>query len=374
MISRTISQKILDRLGDGKVIIRYGSRQVGKTTLLQHIASQSNIPVEFFNGDEPDDRKSLTEVSSTELRRLIGQNKLVIIDEAQRIKNIGITLKLLTDQLKDLQVIATGSSSFELANEINEPLTGRKWEYQVYPMSTSELISDTSQREEQRLLSHRLIYGYYPEIVTSPGSEEELLTVITNSLLYKDILSLDNIKKPAALEKLVQSLAFQVGSEVSISELSQQASIDFHTTERYLDLLKKAFIIFELRSLSRNLRNEIKKSKKFYFFDNGIRNAVIRQFQSIEYRNDIGALWENYLVSERQKRNQNHSYDCNTYFWRTHAQQEIDYIEEYNAKIEAFEFKYNPNKKPKFPASFTKAYDVKNTTTVNSNNHLDFVL
>ncbi len=157
-------------------------------------------------------------------------------------------------------------------------------------MSTSELISDTSQREEQRLLSHRLIYGYYPEIVTSPGSEEELLTVITNSLLYKDILSLDNIKKPAALEKLVQSLAFQVGSEVSISELSQQASIDFHTTERYLDLLKKAFIIFELRSLSRNLRNEIKKSKKFYFFDNGIRNAVIRQFQSIEYRNDVGAL------------------------------------------------------------------------------------
>ncbi len=374
MISRTISQKILDRLGDGKVIILYGSRQVGKTTLLQHIASQSNIPVEFFNGDEPDDRKSLTEVSSTELRRLIGQNKLVIIDEAQRIKNIGITLKLLADQLKDLQVIATGSSSFELANEINEPLTGRKWEYQVYPMSTSELISDTSQREEQRLLSHRLIYGYYPEIVTSPGSEEELLTVITNSLLYKDILSLDNIKKPAALEKLVQSLAFQVGSEVSISELSQQASIDFHTTERYLDLLKKAFIIFELRSLSRNLRNEIKKSKKFYFFDNGIRNAVIRQFQSIEYRNDIGALWENHLVSERQKRNQNHSFDCNTYFWRTHAQQEIDYIEEYNAKIEAFEFKYNPKKKPKFPASFTKAYDVKNTTTVNRNNHLDFVL
>ena len=157
-------------------------------------------------------------------------------------------------------------------------------------MSTSELISDTSPEEEQRLRSHRLIYGYYPEIVTSPGSEEELLTVITNSLLYKDILSLDNIKKPAALEKLVQSLAFQVGSEVSISELSQQASIDFHTTERYLDLLKKAFIIFELRSLSRNLRNEIKKSKKFYFFDNGIRNAVIRQFQSIEYRNDVGAL------------------------------------------------------------------------------------
>ena len=262
MISRTISQKILDRLGDGKVIILYGSRQVGKTTLLQHIAAQSNSPVEFFNGDEPDDRKSLTDVSSTELRRLIGQNKLVIIDEAQRIKNIGITLKLLADQLKDLQVIATGSSSFELANEINEPLTGRKWEYQVYPMSTSELINDTSQREEQRLLSHRLIYGYYPEIVTSPGNEEELLTVITNSLLYKDILSLDNIKKPAALEKLVQSLAFQVGSEVSISELSQQASIDFHTTERYLDLLKKAFIIFELGSLSRNLRNEIKKSKK----------------------------------------------------------------------------------------------------------------
>jgi hypothetical protein len=374
MISRTISQKILDRLGDGKVIILYGSRQVGKTTLLQHIASQSNSPVEFFNGDEPDDRKSLTDVSSTELRRLIGQNKLVIIDEAQRIKNIGITLKLLADQLKDLQVIATGSSAFELANEINEPLTGRKWEYQVYPMSTSELISDTSQREEQRLLSHRLIYGYYPEIVTSPGSEEELLTVITNSLLYKDILSLDNIKKPAALEKLVQSLAFQVGSEVSISELSQQASIDFHTTERYLDLLKKAFIIFELRSLSRNLRNEIKKSKKFYFFDNGIRNAVIRQFQSIEYRNDVGALWENYLVNERQKRNQNHSFDCNTYFWRTHAQQEIDYIEEYNAKIEAFGFKYNPKKKPKFPASFTKAYDVKDTTTVNRNNHLDFVL
>jgi hypothetical protein len=241
-------------------------------------------------------------------------------------------------------------------------------------MSTSELISDTSQREEQRLLSHRLIYGYYPEIVTSPGSEEELLTVITNSLLYKDILSLDNIKKPAALEKLVQSLAFQVGSEVSISELSQQASIDFHTTERYLDLLKKAFIIFELRSLSRNLRNEIKKSKKFYFFDNGIRNAVIRQFQSIEYRNDVGALWENYLVSERQKRNQHHSFDCNTYFWRTHAQQEIDYIEEYNAKIELFEFKYNPKKKPKFPTSFIKAYDVKDTTTVNRNNHLDFVL
>lgn len=374
MIARTVIPKIQAKLNDGKVIVLYGSRQVGKTTILNYIAQNSTKPVEFFNGDEPDDRALLSNVSSTQLRRLIGENKLVIIDEAQRVKNIGLTLKLLVDNFDDLQIIATGSSALELANEINEPLTGRKWEYHVYPISTKELIDHTSAREESRLLSHRLIYGYFPEIVSKHGQEEELLKVITNSLLYKDILSLDNIQKPVALEKLVQSLAFQVGSEVSISELSKQANIDFHTAERYIDLLKKAFVIFELSSLSRNLRNEIKKSKKFYFYDNGIRNAVIRQFQSIDLRNDIGALWENFLISERQKRNQNHELDFNTYFWRTHAQQEIDYVEEYNAEIDVFEFKYNPKKKAKFPKSFLNAYTVKDTHTIQSDNYLDFIL
>jgi predicted AAA+ superfamily ATPase len=374
MIYRSLQTQIEQKLGDGKAIILYGSRQVGKTTLIQAISKNSNREVVFYNGDEPDDRQELTNVSSTQLRNLIGENKLFIIDEAQRITNIGITLKLIVDQLKDIQVIATGSSAFELANEINEPLTGRKWEFQVFPLSMQEMASHTSQREEKRLLNHRLIYGYYPEIVTHPAEEEELLKVLANSLLYKDILSLDNINKPVALEKLVQALAFQIGSEVSISELAKLANIDFHTVERYLDLLKKAFIIFELTSLSRNLRNEIKKNKKIYFFDNGIRNAIIRQFKSIELRNDVGALWENYLLSERMKRNQHQKLDCNRYFWRTHAQQEIDYIEEYNGNISAFEFKFNPKKQSKMPTSFQKAYQPILFKTINSENYLDFVL
>lgn len=372
MINRSLQTQIEQKLGDGKAIIMYGSRQVGKTTLIQAIAKSSNREVVYYNGDEPDDRQELTNASSTQLRNLIGENKLFIIDEAQRISNIGITLKLIVDQLKDIQVIATGSSAFELANEINEPLTGRKWEFQVFPISTNEMAKHTSQKEEKRLLNHRLIYGYYPEIVTHPGEEEELLKILSNSLLYKDILSLDNINKPVALEKLVQALAFQIGSEVSISELAKLANIDFHTVERYLDLLKKAFIIFELTALSRNLRNEIKKNKKIYFFDNGIRNAVIRQFKSIDLRNDVGALWENYLLSERMKRNQQQKLDCNRYFWRTHAQQEIDYIEEYNGNISAFEFKFNPKKQSKMPASFQNAYHPILFKTINSDNYIDF--
>ena len=299
---------------------------------------------------------------------------MLVIDEAQRIENIGLCIKLIVDNLPNVKVLATGSSAFELANRINEPLTGRKWEYLLLPFSYEEMCIHSGELEERRLLENRLIYGYYPDVVNSPGDEQPILKQLSSSYLYKDILTWQQIQKPAQLEKLVQALAFQVGNEVSFHELGQLCGLDNQTVERYVDLLEKAFIVFRLGSLRRNLRNELKKSRKIYFYDNGLRNAIINNFNPMNLRADTGALWENFLVSERQKRLAYHEISVNRYFWRTHAQQEIDYIEERNGQLHAFEFKWNTTAKARIPKTFTRAYPDSTGKIITPDNLQDFLL
>ncbi len=367
MIERILDSKIKTRLFKGKAIIILGPRRVGKTTLIKKIEKDMEGKTLFLDGDEPDDRKRLSEPSSSELKKLVGGNKILMIDEAQRIKNIGLTLKLITDKIPEVQVIVTGSSSFELANQIKEPLTGRKFEYHLFPFSEGELISHNGETEERRLLESRLIYGMYPEVVLpgGGGGERETLKEFSGSYLYKDVFAFNEIRKPELLQKLVEALALQIGSEVSINELAQIAGSDPMTIERYVNMLENAFVVFRLRSFSRNVRNELKKSRKFYFYDNGIRNAIISNFNSLSLRTDTGALWENFIISERMKYLHYHDIYPNCYFWRTTQQQEIDYIEEMDGKLHAFEFKWNPNKKVSFPKTFADAYPDSEMKTIN---------
>ncbi|MCD4684028.1 MAG: ATP-binding protein [Bacteroidales bacterium] len=373
MIQRSLQNIIFNRLFKGKAIIILGPRQVGKTTLVKMIADKFSEDVLWLNGDETNDRNRFNEPSSTKFRALIGNKKILIIDEAQRISDIGICIKLIVDNIPDVQVIATGSSSFDLANKINEPLTGRKFEYFLYPLSFSEMRIHSGLLEEERLLEHRLIFGYYPEIVVKQGDERELLSLITNSYLFKDLYSLEKVKKPALLEKLLQALALQIGNEVSFHELAQLIGADNETVERYVYLLEQGFVIFRLGSLSRNLRNEIKRSRKIYFWDNGIRNALISRFNPISIREDIGALWENFLITERIKINHYNGRFRNYMFWRTHAQQEIDFIEDYDGQLHAYEFKWNPKKKYNFSKSFSEAYPNSELKLITKENYLDFI-
>lgn len=373
MINRSLLVPISEKLQGNKAILILGPRQVGKSTLLQQVRQGFPEPVLWLNGDEADIRTLFSNPTSTALRALIGSNKTVVIDEAQWIENIGITLKLIIDQLKDVQLIATGSSSFDLSNKLNEPLTGRKWEFRLFPLSFAEMAAHTSGLEENRLLNHRLVYGYYPEVVLHPGEEEARLKELSQSYLYKDILTWERILKPEKLEKLIQALAFQVGNEVSYHELGQLCGLDSQTAERYIDLLEKAFIIFRLGSLSRNLRNELKKSRKIYFYDNGIRNAIINQFSPVNLRADTGALWENFLVSERIKMTSYAGLNLNRYFWRTHARQEIDYIEERNGQMKAWEFKWNRKAKMKIPITFSNAYPGTDTNFITPENYQEFL-
>lgn len=371
-IQRALAKQIKKRFKDHKVIVLYGARQTGKTTLVREvIRGKKHL---WLNADESDVRELLTETTSSRLKAIIGNHPCLVIDEAQRIENIGLTLKLITDEIGDVKVIASGSSSFELSNKIKEPLTGRKWEFLLYPLSYAEMCSHNSPLEERRLLNHRLIYGYYPEVVKYPEAAVALLNELSESYLYKDILSLGDIRKPHQLQKLLQSLALQLGNEVSYHELSQMCGLNSETVESYIDILEKAFIVFRLTALSRNIRNEIKKSKKIYFFDNGIRNSIIRQFNPLELRNDTGALWENFLISERFKRNTAGGFSPNLFFWRTHARQEIDYIEEQNGMLETFEFKWNPAKERKVPRAFGAAYPEHTFATITPKNFEKFVL
>ncbi len=373
MIKRAIYQQIIKNLFKGKAIIITGPRQVGKTTLLQVIMKESEKKVLYLNCDEPDIRPMLENASSTSLKALIGDNALILIDEAQRVKNIGLTLKLLVDNFKEIQIIATGSSALELANEINEPLTGRKREYHLYPFSTAEMVANSSVIQETRLLEQRLVYGFYPDIVNSPAEAQPNLLDLANNYLYKDVLSLQDVRKPALLERLLTALALQIGQEISYTEIGQTIGADNKTIDRYVELLEKCFVVFQLGGFSRNLRNEIKKGKKIYFYDNGIRNAIIKNFSPLSLRQDTGALWENFLVSERKKANHYANHYENSYFWRTHQQQEIDMIEETGGKLYAWEFKWNEKAKVKIPASFLEAYPGSITGTVNRQNYMDFL-
>nr|WP_222846249.1 ATP-binding protein [Pontiella sulfatireligans] len=362
------------RFFKGKALILFGPRQSGKTTLVEMILKERNEPVLRLSGDEADVRELFSNATSTRLTAIVGQNKIVFIDEAQRIPNIGLTLKLFTDQLKDLQVIATGSSAFELASRVQEPLTGRKYEYHLYPLSYAEMAAHHGMLEERRLLEHRMVYGYYPEITTHPGEEQELLKLLSGSYLYKDLLMLEQIKKPVLLEKILKALALQLGNEVSYNELGRLVGADIQTVEKYIDLLEKSFVIFRLPAYSRNVRNEIRKGRKIYFYDNGIRNAIIGSFNLLSQRTDSGALWENFLISERMKALALRDVVCGRFFWRTTQQQEIDYLEEHQDQLFAYEFKWNPSKKTKIPKTFTRAYPMSEAKVVTPDNFEEFVL
>lgn len=373
MISRDLFHTISNQLFKGKAIILLGPRQAGKTTLVNVLKDSLSQNVLWLNGDEANIREALSNTSLAQLKAIIGNNKVLVIDEAQRIGNIGITIKLIVDNLPEVQVIATGSSSFELANSINEPLTGRKYEHLLLPLSHQELQNYFGYLEEKGMLHHRLIYGSYPEVVTHSGEEEQILKSLSGSYLFKDIFTWENIKKPDRLEQMVKALAFQTGNQVSYHELGQLTGLDNETVEKYILLLERALVIFRLNSFSRNLRNELKRSRKIYFYDNGIRNALINNFNQIEFRNDTGQLWENYLISERMKRNLHSMHYCNVYFWRNHNQQEIDYLEEYGGKIHAYEFKWNAKRKVNIPGSFAEAYPEHEWLVIHPENYLDFL-
>lgn len=374
LVERTIEASIKKRLFKNKAILISGPRQSGKTTLLKKLEKNLQGRVLFLNCDEPDIRKLLTGASSTTLKNITGPADIIMIDEAQRVRNIGLTLKLLTDSLPGVQTLVTGSAALELADEINEPLTGRKWEYLLLPFSIQELVRYHGILEEKRLLHQRLIYGMYPDVINNPGDEREILTSLSGSYLYKDIFILQEIRRPEIIERLLEALALQVASEVSYNELSRILGIDTATVQRYIDLLEKSYVVFRLRSFSRNLRNELKKSRKIYFYDNGIRNALISNLQPFELRTDKGALWENFLVSERVKFLQNNRIHAGQYFWRTKQQQEIDYIEEREGVLNAFEFKTSSRNKSKFPRTFLKAYPGGTAQTINAENYLEFLL
>lgn len=375
MYTRDLQSIIQERCFQGKAIILLGARQVGKTTLLKKIIQEQQVDALYLNCDEPQTVAALTKCNLKELQMVIGANKFVVIDEAQKVDNIGLTLKLIVDNMPDVQVIATGSSAFELRNCLNEPLTGRKFEYQMFPISSNEIYQSSGYIDLKGALETRLIYGSYPDILNHANDARELLRMLTDSYLYKDILATDNLRKPDVLDKLLRALAFQVGSEVSYNELAQAVGTDSKTVERYIELLEKCYIIFRLYGLSRNLRNELKKAKKIYFYDNGVRNAVIQQFAPLELRNDAGALWENFFISERIKRNHYQQNYCNIYFWRTKSQLEIDYIEEQNGQMTAFEMKWNPKKSnTSIPETFLNAYDVKETVVITPENYLEYLL
>ena len=372
MITRLLEKIIKEKVDYTKAIIILGSRQTGKTTLLSGITDEMEN-VLFLNCDNPIVRQQLENANYETLLQLIGTNKVLFIDEAQRVKNIGLTLKIILDQIKNIQLFISGSSAFELANEMNEPLTGRKWEYILYPISWQEFESNVGYLTAIQQFENRLIYGMYPEIINRKGEEQEVLQQLTSSLLYKDVLSHSGIRKPDVLDKLLRALALQVGSEVNFNELSSLLRIDKNTVNTYINLLEKTFVIFRLSPLSRNVRNEINTSRKIYFYDNGIRNALISNFSPLEFREDKGALFENFLISERIKVLHYHKIYSNIYFWRTTQQQEIDYIEERNGRLYTFEFKFSAGKSPKLPITFGKNYPETEFSVVNKDNFQTFL-
>lgn len=375
MIKRQLQEKIEARMFAGKAIIVIGARQVGKSTLFKMIIDKQDLPTLQLNCDEPETRDMLSNTNIANLRLLIANNRIVVIDEAQRVENIGMTLKLITDNFPDIQLLVTGSSSFELQDKLNEPLTGRKFEYHLFPISTAEILNNQGLLRVNQTLEQRLIFGSYPDIITHSEDAKELLTNLSGSYLYKDLLSLDSVRRPALLGKILTALALQVCSEVSYNELAQTVGTDNKTVEKYIDLLEKCYIIFKLNGFSRNLRTELKKSKKIYFYDNGIRNAILNNFAPLSLRQDTGALWENFIISERIKYNQYSGKYVNCYFWRTTTQQEIDYIEECDGQFSLFEMKWNPRRgSTKFPASFENIYDIKEKFVVTPENWIEHIV
>lgn len=368
MIKRDIEDKIRDKIGKGKAIALFGARQVGKTTLLHQIFDEMPNTL-WLNGDIAATRERFDDLSPEKAKLIIGSHTTVIIDEAQRIEDIGIKLKILQDAFgSTVQFVVTGSSSFELANKINEPMTGRVWFFHLYPLKVSELVGSYGAIAESSSLESRLIYGSYPDVVTHPESAEEIVLNLSNESLYKDVLNLSDIIKTDRLQKILKALAFQIGSQVSMNELAELVGIDNKTVDKYISLLEQAFIIFRLPSYGKNLRNELKSSQKIYFYDVGIRNALIDDFRPVDSRQDIGNLFENYIISEYKKQGLK-----NLYFWRTSQQQEVDLVHEQYGELSAVEVKWNPNKTSLIPKTFTDAYHPASETHINRQNYLDLL-
>lgn len=355
MIKRELFQKLNEKFNKGKAIVLLGPRQVGKTTLINTCLEGKDFL--FLNGDDPEIRNLLENTGVSKLRSIIGKNSLIFIDEAQRIKDIGLIAKMIIDQFKEVQLLISGSSTLEINQSTQEPLTGRKFEYQLFPISWEEFENHVGYLEANTQLEERLIYGMYPDVLNNRSDAGEILKQLTTSYLYKDVLSITGIKKPELLDKLLKALALQIGSEVSYNELANLLQIDKTTVSKYIDLLEKAYIIFRLNSFSRNQRNEIKNNRKIYFYDNGIRNMIINNLNPLELRTDKGALWENFLISERIKLQQYNQLYTNNYFWRTVQKQEIDFVEETNGQLTAYEFKWNSKGKAKIPLSFINQYN-----------------
>lgn len=375
MIQRQLQEVIESRMFTGKAIILIGARQVGKSTLFKMIVDKLNKPTLQLNCDDPEVRELLSQTNMQELKLLIGDNQVVLIDEAQRVNDIGMILKRIVDNFPNVQLLATGSSAFDLQNKLNEPLTGRKFEYHLFPLSTAEILKSEGLLAVKQSFENRLIYGSYPDVYKSNGNAVELLHNLAESYLYKDLLALESIRKPALLNKLLISLALQVTSEVSYNELAQTIGTDNKTVEKYIDLLEKCYVIFRLNGFNRNLRTELKLSKKVYFYDNGIRNAILNNFAPISLRQDVGALWENFFISERLKANHYAGRYVNSYFWRTSKQQEIDYIEECNGEFTLFEMKWNPKRaNTKFPEIFETSYSVKDKAIITPESWMEWVI
>lgn len=370
MIRRTLTSVIEKRLNKGKAIVLLGPRQVGKTTLLQQCLEKKDYLL--LDGDDLEVRSLLKEAGKSKLQAIIGKHKWVMIDEAQRIPEVGLIAKLIVDQFKDVQLLISGSSALEINQSTQEPLTGRKYEYQLFPISWEEFEDHVGYLEASAQLEERLIYGMYPDVINHRHEAREVLKQLTTSYLYQDVLSLTGIKKPEILEKLLKAIALQLGSEVSYNELSSLLEIDKATVSKYIDLLEKSFILFRLNSFSRNQRNEIKNNRKIYFYDNGIRNMIINNMNAIDLRTDKGALWENFLIAERMKWQMYHHWHTARYFWRTVQKQEIDYIEERDGTLTAFEFKWNSKGKNRIPTTFLKGYEAQGMV-IDIHNFREFV-
>lgn len=372
MIKREIQESIKDDFNRGKVITIVGPRQVGKTTLLSQIDTEGK-KVLSLNCDDEIDALAIEGKSSSELRNMLENYDIVFIDEVQRVRNVGMSLKKIADLKLNTNVIVTGSSSLSIRDEINEPATGRLIEYNLFPFSLSELANHSSELEVMKTLENRMIYGSYPEVVTDASVARRTINGLANNYLYKDLLSYGGVRKPEILQKLVRALALKIGSEVSYNELSKIVGIDKATVESYIGLLEKCFVIFRLDSFSRNMRNEIQKGKKIYFYDNGIRNAIISNFAPLEMRNDVGALWENLMIAERVKRNAYSQSYAQSFFWRTHSQKEIDYVEDCDGVLSAFEFKWNEKAKAKLPSDFLDNYPNSRFDVITPSNFWHFV-
>ena len=373
MISRQIIQNIKQEFFQKKAIILLGARQVGKSTLLKNIFATAN-DVLWLDAENPDVHAIFENATATRLKTFFENNKFIVIDEAQKIENIGSKLKLITDYLPEIQVIATGSSAFELRNKLNEPLTGRKFEHKLFPLSFVEMKNEIGLLEEVRMLPHRLVYGYYPEVVTTKNSEEKILQSISDSYLYKDILLFNGIRKPEKIQGLLKELALQIGSEVNYNELGNLIGLKSETVEEYINLLEQSFVIYRLNSFHSNQRKEIKKGKKIYFNDLGIRNAIINDFSPFETRKDKGNLFENFVINEFIKQNEYHEKFEKMYFWRTHEQQEIDLIIEKNNMLRAIEIKWNPKIKARLSQTFASKYQNHTFEVVNSDNFFEFLI